>query len=142
MSTPLLLIVAILALVGQVAISPLGSKPLWVDALFVVGLNFTLALLLYAAAGRFDDWKGLIPGLAKSTEEGLRGIALLGVIALLLAVVGGMFVGPLFWNDAPTVNWSVMQMWPVFIFVDAFTVLVKRWRESKKVTELTPQVPT
>lgn len=136
MPTPLLITIATLAEVGQIVFSPYGSKPWWMDVLFVIGMDSVLALLMYAAAGRFDDWKGIIPGLATSTKKGLIGIAYMGVIALLIAAVSGLLVGPALWDDTPSVDWGVFRMWPTFVFIDASIIIYRRWRDDKKVEQL------
>lgn len=138
MPTPLLITIAIIALVGQMVFSPFGSKPAWVDIAFVIGLDSVLALLMYAAAGRHDDWKGFVPGLATSTKKGLIGIAYMGGVAALIAAVSGYLAGPALWNDTPAFDWGVFQMWPTFVFIDASIIIYRRRRDNKKVDQLNP----
>lgn len=133
MPTRLLILIAFLALLVEIIFTPFGVKPWWQSIALILGFNFSMALLWYAAHGRFADSDTFVPGLDKSTKKGLIGIALFGVWSAVLGLLFGLFLWPVVSGDSPAFDFSGLhRMWPTMIFTDVVSLLLKRWRATSK----------
>lgn len=143
MPTPLLIFFVFLSLAVQVAFQTMGAGALWSNIAFTLGLNFGIALLMYAAVWRYKNEPVLVRGIEKSTKQGLIGIAIIGAVSIAFGALLGFGLNPLLHETPPKMDWTLARgMWPTFVFIDAISVLYQRWRDNRKVEQTNQRVNT